>query len=164
MNIDEDIQTAELFAGLSPASVHRLATIARVTSLRAGEYLFLLGDSAQYVSLVRSGLIELCFPISMGGVVKDIAVETVGRGSTIGWSAMVKPYRFTLSARAAETSEVVAFARQDLHTLFLTDAAAQRTVVDGISELMANRLATFQALWARELMRTLSAGSQGGPA
>jgi len=159
MSMDEHIRTAELFASLSSGSIQRLAAIARVLPLRTGEYLFLLGDSAQYITLVKSGLVELCFPISIGGVVKDITVETAGRGKTIGWSAMVKPYRFTLSARAAEPTEVVAFARQELQALFAMDPVMERCVVSGLSELMAERLTTFQALWARELLRTLSSGS-----
>ena len=161
MGIDEYIRTAELFASLSPGSIQRLAAVARLFPLRSGEYLFLLGDAAQYVSVVKSGLVELCFPLNIGGVVKDITVETAGRGKTIGWSALVKPYRFTLSARAAEPTEVVAFARQELQALFPLDPAIERCVVNGIAELMANRLTTFQALWARELLRTLGAGNRG---
>ena len=51
----DQIRTAELFKGLSAGRVQRLASIGRVLALRTGEYLFLLGDAAQYVSVVTSG-------------------------------------------------------------------------------------------------------------
>src|SRR5512146_2609901 len=115
------LRKAELFEGLDAAEIGRLAAIGRVRAWGTGDYLFLLGDSAQFVSVVLKGRVDLCFPISIGGVVRDICVETVGDGGTVGWSALVKPFRFTLSARAAEPTEAVAFARHDLQALVDTN-------------------------------------------
>ncbi len=159
--MDERIRTAELFKGLSASRLLRLGAIGRPRSLRAGEYLFLLGDAAQHICIVGSGEIDLCFPLSMGGVVKDITVESAGPGKTVGWSALVRPFRFTLSARAKDPTEVIAFGRHDLLQLFESDQEIGRVVVDGIAELMANRLSMFQALWARELQRRLASGATG---
>ena len=164
MLIHDQIRTAELFDGLSADGIQRLAAIGRALTLRSGEYLFLLGDTAQYVSVVTSGLVDLCCPISFGGVVKDITVESVGPGKTVGWSALVKPFRFTLSARAARASEVIAFARPELLQVFADHPQIERVVVTGVSELMANRLTMFQALWMRELLRAFSPGGQGATA
>jgi CRP-like cAMP-binding protein len=154
----EQLRQAELFGGLSAGKIQRLAALGRTRALRAGEYLFLLGDSAQYISVVAKGQVDLCFPISIGGVVRDISVETVGAGRTVGWSALVKPFRFTLSARAAGPTEVIAFARDGLQAEIDGDPEIGRVVLAGIAELMAARLAMFQALWARELQRTLESG------
>jgi CRP/FNR family cyclic AMP-dependent transcriptional regulator len=159
--MDDRIRTAELLKGLNPGRLQRLATIASSRALRAGEYLFLLGDSAHYIYVVAAGQIDLCFPLSVGGVVKDITVESAGPNKTVGWSALVRPYRFTLSARAAESSEVIALARHDLLQVFDDAQDVGRVVFDGIAELMANRLSMFQALWARELQRTLASEVQG---
>lgn len=160
----DQIRAAELFTGLNAGRVQRLVTIGRVLTLRTGEYLFLLGDAAQYVSVVTSGQVDLCCPISFSGVVKDITVESVGPGKTVGWSALVKPFCFTLSARAAQPSEVIAFARPELLQVFAGDPEIERVVLGRVSELMANRLTMFQALWMRELLRTFSPGGQGSTA
>ncbi len=162
--MQESLRAAELFDGLDTAKLTRLDAIARKRSLECGDYLFLLGDSAQYVSLVVRGLVDLCLPIQIGGVVKDITVEAVGPGKVIGWSALVRPYRFTLSARAAAPTEVLAFGRLDLEQLFAADPGIERVVRTGISELMAVRLTMFQALWARELQRALDPGRQAASA
>ena len=158
--MQESLRAAELFAGLDTAKLTRLGAIARKRTLESGDYLFLLGDSAQYVSLVVRGLVDLCLPITIGGVLKDITVEAVGPGKTIGWSALIRPFRFTLSARAAAPTEILAFGRLDLEQLFAADPAIERVIRTGISELMASRLTMFQALWARELQRALDPGRQ----
>lgn len=160
----EPLRAAELFDGLDTAKLARLNAIARKRTLESGDYLFLLGDSAQYVSLVVRGLVELCLPITIGGALKDITVEAVGPGKTVGWSALVRPFRFTLSARAAAPTEILAFGRLDLEQLFAADPAIERVVRMGISELMVGRLTMFQALWARELQRALDPGRQAASA
>jgi CRP-like cAMP-binding protein len=147
----EQLQQAELVRGLSPDQVRRLSVLGRPKTLPAEDYLFLLGDAAQYLCIVVSGQIDLCFPIKLGGVMRDITVESVGAGSTVGWSALVKPYRFTLSARATEPTELIAFSRQDLRQLFDTDPGIGCVVLGRLSELVGARLSSFQALWAREL-------------
>lgn len=157
----EHLRRVTLFEGLGADAIQRLANVGRARVLRAGEYLFLLGDSANYICVVMKGQIDLCCPISAGGAVRDIAIETVGPGGTVGWSALVKPYRFTLSARAAEATELMAFSRHDLNEIFEADPDVRRVVLTGITQLVANRLSTFQALWARELQRQIEAGRQG---
>ncbi len=155
--MDDRIRSAELFSGVSPSGLQHLAAAGRPRTLRSGEYLFLLGDAAQHLCIVATGQIELCFPLRYGSEVKDVTVESAGPGKTVGWSALVKPYRFTLSARAAVSTEIVAFARHDLLTLFERDQQTARVILEALSELMANRLSMFQALWARELQRSLGA-------
>lgn len=153
----ELLQQAELVEGLKPSEIRKLAAIGRSRTLRPGEYVFLLGDNADHLSIVVKGQVDLCVPMSLGDVVKDVCVESVGPGKTLGWSALVKPYRFTLSARATEISEVIGFARRDLLQLFESDLQIGYTLANKISELVGARLSMFQALWGRELQRALAA-------
>jgi len=156
----ELLRGAELVEGLSSSEIRRLAAIGRRRTLRAGEYVFLLGDNADYLSVVIKGQVDLCFPMPLGDVVKDVSVESIGPGKTLGWSALVKPYRFTLSARATGPSEVIGFARLDLLRLFDAELRIGYTLLNNVSEIVGVRLSTFQALWGRELQRRLATGTQ----
>ncbi|MEW5982122.1 MAG: cyclic nucleotide-binding domain-containing protein [Acidobacteriota bacterium] len=156
----EQLRQADVTQGLSQARLQTLSAVARVRSLRGGEYLFLLGDPAHYLSVVVKGQVDLCFPMDFGGTVKDIAVESAGPGRTVGWSALVKPYRFTLSARATEAADVLAFGRQDLFRLFDADPELGRALSAAVAEIVGARLSMFQALWARELRRALETDRQ----
>jgi len=84
----------------------------------------------------------------------------MGPGKTVGWSALVSPYRFTLSARAATPATVITFAQHDLRRVFAEDAEIKRALLGKVGELMANCLTMFQALWMRELLRAFVPGAQ----
>jgi len=151
--MEQLLKQAELFEGLTSEEFRQLTDIGRRRTLRAGDYLFLLGEDAVDFSVVTRGNVDLCFPMPLGGEVKDISIESLGEGKALGWSALVKPYRFTLSARATQVSEVVSFARMALIDLFEHEPRLGYTFFMRISELVGIRLETFQALWARELRR-----------
>ena len=158
--MEELLRQAELFRDLGSDHVRRLLAIGRSVTLDAGQYLFLLGDNADELYVVLRGSLDLCLPIALRGAVKDITVESVGAGQALGWSALVKPYRFTLSARATTPTEVAGFARNDLQQLFEAQPGIANTVLTRVSEVMGIRLVTFQALWVRELQRTLDSEAQ----
>lgn len=149
------LKDADLFAGFSVDAVLQLSAIARWHVLAPGEYLFLLGENADYLFVVASGTVDLCLPMTIGGVVKDVPVESAAPGGALGWSALVKPYRFTLSARAATPAEVIGFARTDLQRLFARAPELGSRLFANLSELVGFRLLTFQALWVRELQRSI---------
>jgi CRP-like cAMP-binding protein len=153
--MQELLHHAELFGGLSGPTLRQLAAIGRSRAVGAGDYVFLLGDTAEYLYLVAKGRVELCFPMALHGVVKDVSVEPAAAGKILGWSALVKPYRFTLSARATEPSEVVGFPREELQRIFEADPQVGYRFVTELAELVGIRLLAFQALWVRELQRAL---------
>ena len=167
--MDSLLKESELFEGLTDGEISPLETIARHRSLEAGEYLFLLGDNADRLYTVLKGKVEICLPLSFRGTMKDIAVESMDPGRALGWSAFVRPYRFTLSARAAEPTEVVAFVRGEMLRVFDAEPRLGHVFSRRIAEVIGQRLFKMQALWGRELQRTLeerlgpgSGVSQGG--
>ncbi len=148
---------ADIFRGLSPNALRRLEQMGRSRTLATGDYLFLLGDSADCLYMVQSGTIELCLPITVDGAVNDVPVETATEGKALGWSALVKPYRFTLSARAAEPATVIGFPRSELQDLFDSSPDTGKRFHANLSELVGVRLLTFQTLWMRELQHAVLA-------
>lgn len=152
---------SELFEGLDERVVSRVVDVACPRSLRAGEYLFLLGDNADRVFVVRSGRVDTCFPVMLRGAMKDITVESKLPGDSLGWSALVKPYRFTMSARAAEPSEVIYFLRQELLSSLDEEPELGIEFSRRIAEVIGARLLKLQALWGRELQRSIENGMAG---
>lgn len=151
-----ELRKAAIFGELRDPEVERLLAVARPQRCHKGECLFLLGDHADRLYVVLSGRVELTFPLSFGDVVRDVPVESKAPGSALGWSALVKPHRFTLSARAAETSELAAFLRQDLQQVFEAEPRIGCLVMRHVAEVVGRRLLQVQALWARELQRAVT--------
>ncbi|MBI2222947.1 MAG: cyclic nucleotide-binding domain-containing protein [Acidobacteria bacterium] len=151
----EVLKNAELFRGFTLDGIWRLTAIGRSRALAAGDYLFLLGDPAECIYVVANGAMELCLPMTVAGAVRDVRVESAGAGKALGWSALVRPYRFTLSARAAEAAVVIGFPRADLQVLFDAAPDLGKCFLGNLSELVGVRLLTFQTLWVRELQHAV---------
>jgi len=154
----EVLRRSELFADLDDAALERFEGIARPKALRAEEYLFLLGDSADRLYVVTSGRLSTCLPLSLHGSMQDLTVESKVPGEALGWSALVRPYRFTLSARATEPSEVVGFPRQELVRVLDEDQRVGVLINRRIAEIIGHRLLKMQAMWGRELQRAVADG------
>lgn len=150
------LRKAEIFAELPEADVSRLVSVARARRCAKGECLFLLGDYADRLYVVLGGRIDLTFPFSFGAKVRDVAIESKTAGGALGWSALVKPHRFTLSARAAENTELAAFLRTDLLQVFDAVPRVGYVVMRHVAEVVGRRLLQVQALWARELQRVVT--------
>jgi CRP/FNR family cyclic AMP-dependent transcriptional regulator len=151
-----ELRQAPIFGELQDTEAAQLLAVARPQQCHKGECLFLLGDHADRLYVVLTGRVELTFPLSFGGAVRDVPVESRTPGSALGWSALVKPHRFTLSARAAETSELAAFLRTDLLRVFEAEPRIGYVVMRHIAEVVGRRLLQVQALWARELQRVVT--------
>jgi CRP-like cAMP-binding protein len=158
-----ELRRAAIFGELQDTDVDRLLSVARPRECHKGECLFLLGDHADRLYVVLTGRVELTFPLSFRGVVREVPVESKTPGSALGWSALVKPHRFTLSARAAERSELATFSRADLLRVFEAEPRVGCVVMQHIAEVVGRRLLQVEALWARELQRVVT-GSLAAPA
>lgn len=151
-----ELRKTVIFGELRDAEAEQLLAVARPRQCHKGEFLFLLGDHADRLYVVLNGKMELTFPLSFDGVVRDVPVESKTPGSALGWSALVKPHRFTLSARAAESCELASFLRQDLLRVFEDDPRIGCVVMRHVAEVVGRRLLQVQALWARELQRAVT--------
>ncbi len=85
------LRRAAIFGELQDPEVAHILAVARPHVCHQGECLFLLGDHADRLYVMLSGRVELTFPLSFDGVMRDVPVELKTAGSALGWSALVKP-------------------------------------------------------------------------
>lgn len=149
------LQDTRLFAGCTDQDLALLGNIAEERTCKGDEPLFSQGEEARALMIIASGKIELEVPVSIFGELKNLAFETKGRGDVVGWSALVPPYRFTLSGRASDGTSVVAFPRADLIALFESDPGLGFRLMRNIASIVAHRLQHTQVMWAREIQRAL---------
>ena len=86
--------------------------------LTTGAELFHLGDAADSIYLVARGRLRLTLPMQVRSHEEDVLVEERSSGQTVGWSALIPPYRFTLTATAPLETEVIALPREALTGYF----------------------------------------------
>jgi CRP-like cAMP-binding protein len=143
----------DLLQGLPEAEAQGVMALGRSRTLRGGEVLFPLGSDANHLFVVRRGRIVLSLPLRIQDGAKDVFVEERQPGNTVGWSALVPPHRFTLTATATTDAEVIAFAQADLVELFEARPAIGLAVMTNLARVVGGRLQAFQALWLREFQR-----------
>jgi hypothetical protein len=84
-------------------------------------------------------------------------VEERVPGQTVGWSALIPPYRFTLTATAPLETEVLAFSRDALREHFAARPLTGYTVSNNLASVIGERLQLFQTMWVREIQRMVEA-------
>jgi CRP-like cAMP-binding protein len=124
-------------------------------SLASGVELFGLGSPADRLFLIEKGRVKLTLPIQIRGGEQDMLVEERTAGQTIGWSALIPPYRFTLKAKTLAETELVALSREALQSLFAASPEVGSRVSLNLAAVIGQRLQLFQAMWLREIQRVV---------
>lgn len=145
----------DLLKGLSQDEMDAVLGLGKRRILSPGWELFHLGDAADSVYLVHRGRIRLTLPMQVRGREEDVLVEERAPGQTVGWSALTPPYRFTLTATAPLESEVIALSRDALLEYFDAHPALGCLVSLNLASVIGHRLQLFQAMWLREMQRTV---------
>ena len=150
----------ELLNGLSSAEVKQVLNLGTRRNVPAGTTLFQLGDRADSLFLIERGRIKLTLPMRVRGGEEDVFVEERAPGQAVGWSALIPPYRFTLTATAALLdAEVIALPREALLKYFSGNPAAAYKIALNLAVVVGHRLQLFQTMWLREMQRTVEVRS-----
>ena len=100
--------------GMSQQAVHDFNAMVRTTKRRRGEWIFVLGDSADRIYLLREGRIKIT-ALAEGG--HEVLHEIIGPGEIFGDTSLILGIPRTTSAQALETCLVCEICRKDLETL-----------------------------------------------
>jgi len=147
--------THELLNGLSSAEMEQVLGLGTRLTVPSGTSLFRLGDSADRLFLTERGRVRLTLPMQVRGKEEDILVEERSPGQIVGWSALIPPYRFTLTATAPLETEVIALPREALVDYFAANPAAGHKIALNLAVVIGHRLQLFQTMWLREMQRTV---------
>src|SRR5262252_4064104 len=143
----------DLFQGLTRDDAQQAFALGARITIASGAKLFRLGEEADRIFLISRGRLKLTMPMHVRGCEQDVMVEELGPGQTVGWSAFIPPYRFTLTAEAPLETEVVAFSREALKHYFMAHPGIGCKVFLNLAAVIGQRLQLFQTMWLREMER-----------
>lgn len=146
----------DLLTGITPADAESVIALGVPQDLAAGEVLFRLGDHADALYLIQRGRIALSQPMRLAGHAQDVVVEEHDAGNTIGWSALVPPNRFTLTATALLPTRVIALPRLSLIEFCEVHPGLCSALALNIAAIIGHRLQVVQAMWLREMQRAVN--------
>ncbi len=131
-----------LLAGLSENLRERLATGTEEVSLRAGEWLFHEGESADSAFVVSGGRVEV---ISEGP--PNVVIRALKRGEVLGEIALLRAGVRTASARARRDSTLIELGREQFE-LLIRDSPEFAL---GLTRAMGEQIAVNRRAPAREI-------------
>jgi len=143
----------DLLKGLEQSAAEHVLALGKRMLLTTGAQLFHLGDDAESIYLVTRGRLRLTLPMQVCNREEDVLVEEACCGQAVGWSALIPPYRFTLTAAAPLETELIALPREALNRYFAEHPDTGQTVAWNLSAIIGQRLQLFQAMWLREIQR-----------
>jgi CRP/FNR family cyclic AMP-dependent transcriptional regulator len=104
----------QLLNGMSQQTVHDFNAMVRTTKRRRGEWIFVLGDSADSIYLLREGRIKIT-TLAEGG--HEVLHEIIGPGEIFGDTSTLLHIPRTTSAQALEVSLLCEIPRKAFETL-----------------------------------------------
>lgn len=104
----------ELLNGMSQPALDRFNAVVRVTRRRRGEWIFVPGDSADYMYLVQQGRMKITALTEEG---QEVLHEIVGPGEVFGDTSTILRIPRTTSAQALESCVLCEIHRKDFETL-----------------------------------------------
>ena len=143
-----------IFEGIARETVEELCSGGRVVSFEAGHKLFERDQDADELMILQEGVVDLVFPVQIIGVTREVTMERVEAGEVVAWSALVHPYRFTVSAVCASRCVLNALGRDSLNVFFETDPQTGCLFMRNLAGVIGRRLQAMQAMWVRELQAT----------
>ena len=148
-------EQSELLKDLTADEVERILALGTRIAVPSGTSLFRLGDPAERLFLIERGQIRLTLPMRVRGREEDVVVEERTAGQTVGWSALIPPHKFTLAATAPLETEVIALPREELRKYLAANPTLGYKIILNLAIVIGHRLQLFQAMWLREMQRTV---------
>ncbi len=127
---------------LPAASLRRLAAHAYRVDFAAGDTIFREGCVADRFFLIRRGAIRLAMDVAGRGVVD---VETLGPDTALGWSWLVSPYQWHMTAVAVDRTSAVVIDASVLRSLMAADAVMGYEIMRRFAAVMFDRLQAERA-------------------
>lgn len=152
MEIEKTLKRAEVFLGLDDSQLKKIAALpsCREEAYQGEEVIFRAGDEAKYLYVLKEGQVDLVMEVpSTEPEAKQIVVDRITKGGFFGWSALVRPHFYVMSAICKEPSKVVIISGGELIALFEQDYYIGYKVLQSLSHIIGARLRDVEQLWIR---------------
>ena len=143
MTLTDTLKSAEFFGALETGYLEKVGNLCRGGSYREGEIIFREGDEAAEFYVLTDGRVVLEMevrPVPERPAIPT-AVEVVTKGESFGWSALIEPHVYTLSARCVTNCTVLAIKGDILLNVMADETGLGFELMKRLARLVSIRLA-----------------------
>lgn len=150
----EALREFGFFEQLTDGELMDIAVLCHKHCYDEGATCFVQGREATEFHLCRSGRVDIIVKL---GVPWDIeaTVHTITGGEILGWSALVRPYIYTASAKCIERTQDIYINGSDLRNLFKGRHRMAYEVMTNLSAVISSRLTETRLKLAEAVARAV---------
>ena len=143
MTTKQALKKCPLFATLADADLGHVATMTSEDGHEAGATIFQESAAASKLYLLQEGKVALQMALPAGEAsetVKRVTIDIITENQVFGWSAVVPPNVYTLTAVCLQRSRLLAVDGRQLADLMEADTNLGYLVMQGFIKVVATRL------------------------
>jgi len=138
------LKRTELFLGLDNADLSKIAELPssqRVT-FSPGAVIFKSGERAKYLYVLVRGQVDLRTDVTVKhqNTRGNVVIDTITTGGCFGWSAMVRPHFYVMSAVCTQAADVVIISGAELMGLLEDNNHIGYSIFQSLSHIIGARL------------------------
>jgi CRP-like cAMP-binding protein len=136
----ELLQRYPFFNSLTDEQLEAIATIGNEKSFSRDSILFKENTTADSLILLLEGAVDLFYGSGGEGSAANSTVCSIVPGAILGVSSLIKPYKYTASARATMPVNVVDFDGAALRMMTENDQMLGRVLMNNVAAAVLARL------------------------
>lgn len=142
----------QIFSGLNEVDLRKVAFLAEEKEYEAGTTIFQEGTPAEELIVLEEGKVALQMSLATPGTQNNrrVTVDIAGRNEVIGWSALVEPYVYTLTAVCLQRAKVVSINGIKLRSLLGANHHIGYVVLSKLIKIVSSRLDDTRQVLASE--------------
>lgn len=140
-----------IFQSLEPEELDAIAKLCKTAQVKRGEQIFQAGEPARSLFLVWTGKIELRFKVVYSNAAVEIPLDSKAAGEFFGWSALIPPYRYTLSAYVVEESELLRIDQADIQRSCEANTHLGYKLMKNIAQVIGQRFQIAEQMLVKEV-------------
>jgi CRP-like cAMP-binding protein len=134
------LENIEVFADLGDKQLAAIQSFCEVADYKRGDKIFAAGETSEYFWILREGQVNLTWEMPKGPALPESTITTLTPGMPFGWSSMVAPYKYRLSARCdSRNCKVIKIPREHLNRLFTVDAQLGYKIMSKVMVVVRQR-------------------------
>ncbi len=134
------IEKVEAFKGLNDEQMTAVQNCCEEKEFQRGDKIFGVGDEARYPWIVMEGQVDLRFDLPRRPTAEENTIASIAGGKFLGWSSLVPPYKYRLSAYcASRTCKMIKIDRTKLTKLFENDFKLGRIIMTNLAVIIGGR-------------------------
>jgi len=139
------LRKVETFQSLSDDELLAIGKLTTEKRFNYGDRLFKDGESATHLWIVKEGVIDLRFDLPGRETSEESTLSSISANKTIGWSSLVPPYKYKLSAYCASTRcTVLEIDREPLREYLTKHPKTGYQVLSAILRVVGRRFQRLQ--------------------